>query len=368
MTDVLCVSDNDQNRLVIVDVSQMKVLRSIRVGSQPYPVDSIRQNLVLVSTRGLKSVRPVKVPDGRLLKPVKLQHKPRSTTSHATKDLALVGGADLTLTTVIDTKNLKIKSVVGTKRKDPRRDFGGSLACGHPSWGPDDTILHLDRIARRIELYDLEGALVTSVNLPSSAHHVTAIDGGYLALCEGNPKSRISPSVLKFHIENSDISIDAHAYLPIPPIHQTKTGGHHLTYDATRGRVYVGTDEGRMFTLCGETLQLLNVIDTGSGCGHVTICSPEQELAVATNHTDVCMTVIDLNAGRVAGRIEVSSPVKSTKKTQGHTSKWLGNSGRFVTTAAQDGLILEIDPANSKITRQLAVKDAYLIQGCFVTV
>lgn len=54
MTDVLCVSDNDQNRLVIVDVSQMKVLRSIRVGSQPYPVDSIRQNLVLVSTRGLK--------------------------------------------------------------------------------------------------------------------------------------------------------------------------------------------------------------------------------------------------------------------------------------------------------------------------
>ena len=367
MTDVFCVSDHDQNQLVIVDVSQMKELGRIKVGPMPYPVDLIGQNLVLVSTRGLRSVQPVKVPGGRLLKPVDLSHKPRSTTLHKTKDLALIGGADVALTTVINTESLKIQVVVGIERKDPYRDFGGSLACGHPAWGPDDTILHLDRIARRIELYDLEGKLVTSANLPSSAHHITAIDGGYLALCEGNPESRINPSVLKFHIKDGTITVDAHAYLPIPPIHQTKTGGHHLTYDATRGRIYVGTDEGRMFTLCGKTLHLLNVIDTGSGCGHVTICDPEQGLAVATNHTDVYMTVIDLNSGRVAGRIKVSSPAQFTKKTQGHTSQWLSDSGCFVTTAAQDGLVLKIDPANSKITCRLAVEGAYLIQGCFVT-
>ena len=374
MADALCVSDNAQDALVIVDVSQMKLLQTILVGSKPYPVDLISSGLVLVSTRGEMSVRPVRVSDGCVLDPVKLQHKPRSTTSHPTKNLALIGESDRALTTVVNTETLETGPVVGTgyhmtpkDQQDSRWDFGGDLTCGHPAWGPDDTILHLDRIARRIELYDLQGELITSVNLSSSAHHITPMtpDGPYLALCEGNPGSRINPSVLKFQIKDSSIHVDAHSYLPIPPIHETETGGHHLTYDSKRGRVYVGTNEGRMFTLCGTNLRLLNVADTGPGCGHVTIC---EELAVATNHTDVSMTVIDLNSGRITGSIDVSKPAQPTKRTQGHTSKWFKDSGRLVTTAAQDGLVLEIDPGSRKITRCLEVDGAYLIQGCFVEI
>ena len=230
MADLLCISDNDQDKLVIVDLSAMTIQKTVSVGSKPYPVDAIDKDLVLVSTRGLMSAQPVVVSTGNTLPPVPLDHTPRSTTLHPKGTLALVAGGDRTLTTILDTGNLKPLCVVGAGTQDTRHDFGGGLACGHPAWGPNDTILHLDRIARRLELYDTGGMRVSSINLPSSAHHVTPIDGGYLALCEGNPESRINPSVLKFQISDSRLVVDAHSYLPIPPMHVAGTGGHHLTY------------------------------------------------------------------------------------------------------------------------------------------
>ncbi len=371
MPNVFCVSDYNQNSLVIVDVSNMTHKTTVQVGSKPYPVDLISPNLVLVSTRGLRSIQPVDVRAGTALSPVAIPHKPRSTTSHPRKNMALIGGADKALTTVLDTSTFKPIVSVGTgntfpRRNSSRRDFGGDMACGHPAWGPEDTILHLDRIDRRIDLYDLNNKLISWVNTPTSAHHMIFIDGdGYLALCEGNPVSRINPSVLKFHISKKGITIDAHTFLPIPLIHASQTGGHHLTYDRNRNFVYVGTNEGRMFTLSASDLSPINVVDTGPGCGHVTIC-PQMNLAVATNHTGISMTVIDLNSGRVAGSIGVSQPAVGNQKTQGHTSKWFANSSRLVSTAAQDGLILEIDPSARKVTRSFAVGSAYLIQGCFV--
>lgn len=365
MANLLCISDNEQDMLVIVDLSAMTIMRTVSVGSEPYPVDAIAQDLVAVSTRGLMSIQPVEVSTGHALPPVPLEHTPRSTTRHPQKALALIAGGDRTLTTVLDVNTLKPLCVVGAGSQDTRRDFGGGLACGHPAWGPDDTILHLDRIARR-ELYDIAGKRMDSVNLPSSAHHVTPIDGGYLALCEGNPESHISPSVLKFHIAESRITVDAHSYVPVPPIHVTETGGHHLTYDGTRGVAYVGTNEGRLFTLRADGLHLLNVVDTGPGCGHVTICGQNGQLAVTTNHAGVSMTVIDINTGRTMGSIDVSRKAQPPKKTQGHTSKWFASTGRLITTAAQDGKVLEIDPATRQITRDVSVRGAYLIQGCFI--
>ena len=78
------------------------------------------------------------------------------------------------------------------------------------------------------------------------------------------------------------------------------------------------------------------------------------------------MTVLDLNSGRVVGSIDVSNAVQTPKKTQGHTSKWFATKDRLVTTAAQDGEVLEIDPAARKVTRRVVVPGAYLIQGCFI--
>ena len=368
MAELLCVSDHDQDQLVIVDLSAMAIQRSVSVGRQPYPVDPIGKDLVLVSTRGLQSVQPVVVSTGKTLPPITLGHTPRSTTLHPTSALALVGGGDRALTTILDTRTLNPLRVVGSGAQDTRRDFGGGLACGHPAWGPDDTVLHLDRIARRIELYDTSGKRLSSVNLPSSAHHVTSTKGGYLALCEGNPESCVNPSVLEFAIQHARLAVNAHSYLPIPPMHIKRTGGHHLTYDGERNAAYIGTNDGRLFTLCASSLRMLNVVDAGPGCGHVTMCGPDRSLAVATNHTGTSMTVLDLNSGRVIGDVDVSSAVRPPKKTQGHTSTWLETRNRLVTTAAQDGEVLEIDPGALRVTRRVVVPKAYLIQGCFMVI
>ena len=362
----LCVSDNDGDRLFVVDVAGMTVRWEVAVGSGPYPVDAIGRDEVLVSTRGLKSIQPVMVRSGKKRRPVPLTHTPRSTTRHPGRPLALVSGGDRSLTTILDTQKLQPLCVVGSGSADSRRDFGGSLACGHPAWGPNDTVLHLDRIARRVELYDLEGTLVHSANLPSSAHHVASVQGGYLLLCEGNPESRINPSVVKLRISDSRITVEAHRFLPIPPMHVAETGAHHLTYDSGRRVAYIGTNDGRVFTVATDDLRVLNVVGAGPGCGHVTVCDPNTNLAVATNHTGVSMTVLDLEIGKVAGSIVVSGPAHSWKKTQGHTSRWFANTGRLVTTAAQDGKVLEIDPETRTVTRSLTLAGAYLIQGCFV--
>ena len=231
MSNTLCVADNAQNQLVIVDVDAMTTLRSVAVGREPYPVDAIGSDLVLVSTRGVQSIQPVRVSSGIGLSPVGLKHTPRSTTRHPDQPIALISGGDRAYTTVLDTTTLRAIAVVGSGSHDSRRDFGGGLACGHPAWGPNDTFLHLDRIARRLELYGMDGNLVTSVNLPSSPHHVTKTNECYLALCEGNPQSRINPSVLRFRIEGNRVVVDAHRFLPIPPMHEAETGAHHLTYD-----------------------------------------------------------------------------------------------------------------------------------------
>ena len=364
MAEVLCISDNDQDNVVIVNLSAMTVERTVAVGRRPYPVDAIGRGWVLVSTRGLQSIQPVEVSTGDTRDPIALSHTPRSATLHPDGTRVLVGGGDLALTTILDAGSLTAACIVGAGTQDERRDFGGGLACGHPAWGPDDTILHLDRIARRLELYDTDGERRDSVNLPSSAHHVAHVDGGYLALCEGNPKSRIKPSVLRFEVKDHRLSVIAHAFLPIPAMHVSRSGGHHLTYDGDRNMAYVGTNDGRLFTLCAGSLRMINVVDAGPGCGHVTICG---RLAVATNHTGAFMTVLDLDLGRVVGSVDVSSAARRQKKTQGHTSKWFATEGRLVTTAAQDGEVLEIDPATRAVTRRVVVPGGYLIQGCFVS-
>ena len=217
----------------------------------------------------------------------------------------------------------------------------------------------------RFKLYDFSTQqLVDSANLPTSGHHVEKVDDNYYMMCEGNRSSQILPSVLKFQIVNKRIRISANCFLPIPLQSYSSTGGHHLTVDGKNQLVYVGTADARLFTLRMSDLKVLNYIDTGPGCGHVTLC-PEIGRGVTTNHLGTAMTVFDLSSGRRIGDIAVSSPQTGTKKTQGHTSRWDSNLSRLYTTAAQDGKIMEIDPAALAVTNALSINGAYLIQGCF---
>ncbi len=365
MPRLLCVSDNAQDNLVIADLDAMSIRSTTPVGRGPYPADLIDADLVLVSTRGEVSADLLRVSDGSVVQRIALSHKPRSTTRHPSKSLALVSGTDVALTSVLDTGNMSILSVVGSGQSGSVFDFGGSLACGHPFWCSDDTFIHLDRIDRQLELYNCRSTEpLDMLNLPSSPHHVEEAEEGFLVMCEGSPRSLTSPSILKFAVADGRFSVREQAILPIPPLNRTQTGGHHLTVDAPGDRIFVGTNEGRLYILRLADLAFLSLLDTDAGCGHVTLC-PEIGLGVTTNHTAMSMTVFDLTSGRVTGAVNVSGAAVGNKKTQGHTSKWFPSEGRLVTTASQESRIVEIDPAARTITREIHVAGGYLIQGCF---
>jgi len=362
----LCISDNAQDQLVIVETDSMSIETKVPTGKSPYPVDQISKDTVFVSTRGEQSILPVNFISGSAGKAILLPHHPRSTTNHKKKNIALVGGVETSQTSLIDTATNSVIFSVGKADFDTRRDFGGGLACGHPSWVSEEEFLHLDRVERRLELFSLEShELLSWCNLPTSPHHVAKSGNDFYVMCEGNRNSLISPSVAKFQIINGSISIAYHQFLPVSAMSIRTSGGHHLTVDVPNGRIYVGTADSRLFTLDSSDLSVLNVIDAGTGCGHVTLC-PEIGLGVTTNHTDTFMTVFELSTGRACSKIEVSSPQANNKKTQGHTSKWFASESRIYTSAAQDGKILEIDPSSQTITRSLDIPGAYLLQGTFI--
>ncbi|HUF61194.1 MAG TPA: hypothetical protein VMN36_03895 [Verrucomicrobiales bacterium] len=154
--------------------------------------------------------------------------------------------------------------------------------------------------------------------------------------------------------------------LPIPYFNRSQSGGHHLTVDTLNDRVFVGSNEGKLYAFRLSDLHFLSVLDGGSGCGHVTLC-PEVGLAVTTNHASPEMTLFDIRTLKATGNVSISSPAVDNNKTQGHTSKWFSSAKRLITTAAQDGRIVEIDPAAQKITREIHVSGGYLIQGCFAS-
>jgi len=170
---------------------------------------------------------------------------------------------------------------------------------------------------------------------------------------------------MKFSLAGENALVSAHEFLPVPPLSARNSGSHHMTLDSQRDRVYVGTNDSRLYVLALSSLQTIGFFDAGTGCGHVTLC-PEVSLAVTTNHTDRAMTVFDLDQARALGSIEISSAATGGQKTQGHTSRWDSRSQRLYTTAAQDGKVVEIDPMARQVTRELDIQDAYLIQGCFV--
>jgi len=370
--NLLAISDNLGNRLAIFDVGAFTILHEVPVGNGPYPVDQINSTTVLVSTREEFSAQPVDIQNGSADKVLPLSHQPRSTTAHPRKPLALIGGANQAYTSLVDTGSMTVKSIFGEggDPNDKRRDFGGSLACGHPAWGPGDTVFHLDRMARRIEAYDSTSFdRLDSINLPSSAHHLEEMGDYFFVMCEGNQRSQIAPSVIRFEFDpNAGRIVNLVAYtLPIPASSLSYSGGHHLTVDSAAEKVYVGSADSRIFTLDANSLQLLNFTDAGPGAGHVTLCH-DVDLGIVTNHNGTEMTVFDLKTGRRTGEIEVSTPRVGSKKTQGHTSKWFSGAARLVTSAAQDGKIIEVDPVKRVVTNECCLADSYLIQGTFAEI
>ena len=231
--------DWDNNVVQIIDVDNMKLLRTISTGDGPYGIDQQGPNKAYALTRRTESLTAV---DNYTLDYdglIDLPHEPRSTNFNANTLLSLVSGGDKAMTSIIRTDIDKVTKVIGADVLTDPHDFGGSLSTGHPLWISDFHFFMLNRAARQIQLWNRDGTMLSALDTDTSVHHIfqpPAATMGldeqnvFYAVIEGNQDEQVSPGILPLHLLSLQ-AIHPHwklqpelrrPLLPAPPIQKIR--------------------------------------------------------------------------------------------------------------------------------------------------
>jgi len=350
--------DWDSNRVYIIDVDNMVLLKSVEnTGDGPYGIDQQGANKAYALTRKTESLTVV---DNYTLENdglIELQHKPRSTNFNANTLLSLVSGGDKAMTSIIRTDMDRVTQVVGENSLTTPHDFGGSLSTGHPLWVSDHHFFMLDRGAREIQLWNREGEMLSSIDTPTSVHHIFQPPAAALefdeknifyAVVEGNQEEHISPGIIRFSIEKNALhqtaQVSLHDYDPLN-LDITQMGSHHADFHPDGIYIYMGSAEGHVFVINKNSMQVEAMINAGAGAGHTTFL-PMREQAIITNHNATFMTVIDTENHQWLRNVEVASSASPDYKSQSHTSGVSLDMKYFYSAASHDGVFFRIDLDN----------------------
>lgn len=338
----------------------------IQTGANPYPVDHQCDGSILAITRGSSSVTSYD-PETGDTKLIPLEHEPRSSDCGSESGLTLVSGKDKSMSSIIENGSV-IMTVGENTSIGALSDFGGGLATGHPKWLDANRFFHLDRKNRVIKLYNTSGDELSSLNTPTSVHHlIKTSDDYFYALCEGSPSSSIPPSILKLSINGDILELDDEFSFPEGNVGAENMGGHHLDLSPNDVHIYAGSVEGRLFVIDRNTMELVAEIEVGKGAGH-TGFSPTKELAVIINHNDTFVSIVNTSTFQVEREITVANaaPVGNAKAI-GHTFTFSPDGTAFYLSAPQDGNIVEIDMGSLSVKSKLALtSDSNPLQGTYV--
>ena len=344
--------DWDSNRVFIIDVDNMALLEIVEdTGDGPYGCDQQDASTAYALTRKTESLTVIDNHFFENIGKILLDHKPRSTHHNSDTGFSLVSGADKVMTSLIWVNNNKVTKVFGVDKEaiPGNSDFGGSLTTGHPLWIDDENFFMLDRAHREIQLWSRHGGRVSTLNTPTSVHHIfqsplERFDEIYYAVVEGNQGENRSPSILRFRIQNRKMVVTGEAILsnydgaPDPDV----MGSHHADFHPDGVHIYIGSAEGHVFVVNKNTMDVETMINTGKGSGHTTFV-PMHNVAFVTNHNDTYMTVIDTIDHIRLGDIEVASTPPTGYKSQSHTSGVSTDQRYFYSAASYDGVFFRID-------------------------
>lgn len=367
--------DSEGSEVYAINVEQMSLAATIPTGLGPYPVDEIvKGRTVYAITRKEESITVIDIPSLTSRGKIMLQHKPRSAQSSA-NGLAIISGANKPLTSIIDIQTQTVANPVGSDFTGTVEDFGGSLASGHERWLPDNLrFWQFDRISRKVSIYDsANNSIIWSVNSPTSIHHIIEDKfnlSRWYAMCEGNPKASIPASIMIIEEGRNGFEVTANIFLPTL---NRDFGSHHIDRHPDGKFFYIGSNEGTTFVFDKDTQQISAQIPTGKGSGH-TRFTADGNLAVAVNHFDKFVSVIDARNHRLIQNVEItqSNPQPAPRnRTQGHTTDIKGY--KFYVMASLDAIFYEIDLTALQISRScqlpptnsIGVKP-FPMQGVFV--
>lgn len=369
--------DWDSNRIFIFDVDNMILLTTVEnTGTGPYGIDQQTPEKAYALTRQTESLTIVNNQTFENDGLISLSHKPRSTNYNPETDLTLVSGGDKAMTSIIKVNKDKVIKVIGENVETHPHDYGGSLSTGHPLWMNDKQFLMLDRAARKIQLWNPHGELISTLDTATSVHHifqppVSTMNKGeektYYAVEEGNQSEQISPAILRFRYHENKLlqtarvelnSIDSSTY------DAGVMGAHHAAFHPDGQYIYVGSAEGHVFVINKKGMKVEKVIEVGKGAGHTTFLSMRNQ-AIITNHNDTFVSVIDTVNHELVRNVEVADDASPDYKSQAHTSGVSLDMQYFYSTASHDGVFYRINLDTWNVIKTQAT-GANLLMGSFI--
>lgn len=369
------------DRVVKIDVDNMKYAGSVKTASTPYPVDRAgKLDKIYAITRGAPSIDVINPKNLKKLKTIQLQHTPRSGEAYnKALDVVLLAGGNKPMSSIIDPVTDKVLVTAGkntlTKQTD---DYGGSLSSGHPFWFSTRKFAVIDRKNRKISMYYLHGdksngfsvQYLDSVSTPTAVHHIIKAGRGYYgtryyAVLEGSPKRGIKPGLMEMSSYRNHL-------LKLRTVHLKKfghnypaktMGSHHADLHPNGRHIYIGSNEGNLYVVDRWFMNVSKVIKAGKGAGHTRFI-PQKDLAIVTNHKDTFVTAIDTRWHEKIKDINVSEPQVNGQILQSHTNHTDGS--HYYAFASDNGIFFEIDLDQLSLTRQV-MSGGTPRQGVFIT-
>ncbi|MCU7819308.1 MAG: hypothetical protein KZQ57_10700 [gamma proteobacterium symbiont of Lucinoma myriamae] len=249
--------DWDSNRIFIFDVDTMALIKTVEnTGDGPYGIDQEGFSKSYALTRKVPSLTIIKNSTLTNIGKIQLKHKPRSTNYNGKTGLSLVSSADKAMTSIIRVANDKVIRIIGENIETQPHDFGGSLSTGHPLWVNKNKFFMIDRATRTIELWSKNGTLLSTLDTPTSVHHIFQPENIkrrkkniYYAVFEGNRDEGISPGIIKLIVKKDNIIQKKLVYLNSfdDTLDVSSMGAHHANFHPDGIHIYIGSTEGHLF-------------------------------------------------------------------------------------------------------------------------
>ena len=264
--------DTLNNRILEIDVENMSLRKEIpTVGTNPYTIGRAgNEDKLYAITRNSEALDVIDMQSMEIIKTMPMQHSPRSCAYNEYLDLQLISGTNKPMASLIDVKIDEVVAVVGRNVLVDPLDYGGGNATGHPVWLSQDVFALLDREARKIILYRVQGNTgswraeeISSLHTPTAPHHFVgkgadAMDNSirlddvetdtFYVVTEGTdydtPGAVIAPAIVKLKFNGESVSNVGSSFLQ-----QNEVGVHHASFSPDKQFIYLGSSVGKMFII-----------------------------------------------------------------------------------------------------------------------
>jgi len=398
--------DKENNLIVVVDVDNMKVIKSIATGHESsYAAEVIKTKAnhetanpkMYVDNRGSDAIDVLDSATNTITKTIDLEFHPRSIDVQKITGLVVVSGVDKAMTAVIDSATDTVIATVGDSNVTYPTTSGhsyvssGTMASGHPHWLNEDHFVLIDRQNMKIVTYKIEKdssgtwqtTEVNSVATPSPVHNLIPPEvHGQHGVKHGEQTSTIFyataegasgtyPSVLKLEfLEGTGLSVVENLEIKKEGLSTDVMGVHHLNFLKDQKTIYIGSDEGNLFVVDYTTspMSIVKTVAAGKGAGH-TDEMKHNNVAVVINHKDSFITLMNTLTHEKIVDIEVSKLAQSelgTVQTQSHPKYHFSKDGRyFYMFLTEEGALVKVDLTTKQVAQRLEI-GGKLAMGSFI--